>query len=797
VALEPDELRESPVQAQSRAQLMCRILRQLLTTTDPRAAVQQACREACEFLRCEVFCVYRVDDRTGRLRLEASGGLDSGVARAVEDLDLAQSLFGKAALDGCRVVAEDLADNPDTRCAPLRGCGILACACQPMFDCSGSVFGVLSFGASSRPVFSEEDLALIEDLSRDLAIAILRCRGEQVLRDNDSRFRTWIRASSGAAYRISADWREVQLLEGRAFAADPNGSGLSWPEIHIPRADGLEVRAAIDAALRNRTVFELEHRVRRADGSLGWACSRAVPVCDANGDLVEWIGMTADVTDRRAAQDERDVQADRLALAASGARIGMFEWNLATGRVQWTDQHALLFGLRHGSATHDTATSVAMTSEYGYRDWADRVHPDDLPRVEAEVLRCRVEHAPFEAEYRVVWPDGSVHWIVGRGLFQYDAAGTPQRMFGTAMDITARKQAEQALVDLNATLEHRVAERTEELERAERRSAAILDAAFDAIIAIDEAGSIVTYNRAAERIFGHAAAEAIGRSLKFVLPGVRIPGSGGRAGAAGRTGARDASEGSRELTGRRKDGTEFPARLSVGGVPELGLKVCIVRDVSERRALQREILQISALEQRRIGQELHDGTLQDLAGIGLLAESLSDALRETASPGQELAARLASEVAAVNRAIRLLAEGLVPVAVNSDGLVRALRALARTTERRHGLRCALRLSGDVPMVEDDVAGHLYRIAREAVANAVKHADARNLEIRLERGQDTLHLEVCDDGVGVQPDRPTSSGLGLRTMKYRCALMGGTFTVGPQELGGTRISCAIPLQESSA
>lgn len=509
-------------------------------------------------------------------------------------------------------------------------------------------------------------------------------------------------------------------------------------------------------------------------------------------------GTRASKQQRRAqaAGVDWNAQAELLALAATAARIGMFEWNLGTERVLWTDQHALLLGVRDQAPGGTATTPVAMTSEHVYRDWADRVHPEDLPRVEAEVRRCRAEGVPYECEYRVIWPDGSVRWLIGRGQFQYDANGVAQKMLGTTMDITDRKRAEHGLAELNATLERRIAERTMELRLSQRRNAAIVEAAFDAIVTIGREGSIVSCNPAAERMFGYAAETLIGLNLHLLLTELRDVNIDDGREVARHGGLRLALARTSQHWARRKDGTRFPVHMSFGEVSDLGLGVCILRDVTEERALQKEILRISTLEQRRIGQELHDGPLQDLAGIGLLAESLSDALREASNPCHDLAARLASEVSAVNRGIRLLAEGLVPVPVNSRGLVRALRGLARTTERRHGLRCEFSQAGPAPKVEDDVASHVYRIAREAVANAVKHSGAQKVEIRLEHGPNAVHLEVCDDGVGMQPGGQASSGLGLHTMKYRCALMGGTFTVGRRAPGGTRISCAIPLPEAS-
>ena len=128
---------------------------------------------------------------------------------------------------------------------------------------------------------------------------------------------------------------------------------------------------------------------------------------------------------------------ERLALAASGTRIGMYEWNVTTGATLWTEQVAQLLGLR--------TTTTTISQPYHYQDWAQCVHPEDLPRVEAELRRCRTERAPYEAQYRVVWPDGSVHWVADRGVFQYEFDGQCTRMLGILTDITERKRAEAAL----------------------------------------------------------------------------------------------------------------------------------------------------------------------------------------------------------------------------------------------------------------------------------------------------------------------------------------------------------------
>ena len=155
-----------------------------------------------------------------------------------------------------------------------------------------------------------------------------------------------------------------------------------------------------------------------------------------------------DIAHRKQAEDALRVSQERLALAASGTRIGMFEWNIATGETFWTEQHARLWGL-----PAESEGTTTMSRPYQYLDWAKRIHPEDLSRVEADFERCIAEHLPLEIEYRVVLPDGSMHWIASRGAVHYDIEGRPYRMLGIVLDITDRKRDEEQLIAAKAAAE--------------------------------------------------------------------------------------------------------------------------------------------------------------------------------------------------------------------------------------------------------------------------------------------------------------------------------------------------------
>ena len=158
---------------------------------------------------------------------------------------------------------------------------------------------------------------------------------------------------------------------------------------------------------------------------------------------------------------------ERLALAISATHIGMFDWNLASGSILWTQTHEALFG--YVPASPAVTTSSTTTTKHDYRRWADRVHPEDLPLVEEASRRCLQDNKPLEVQYRIIWPDGSVHWIETKGVFLHDNGQAANRMLGIAMDITDRKQVEEQLKAINDTLERRVEERTYELQETQRQ----------------------------------------------------------------------------------------------------------------------------------------------------------------------------------------------------------------------------------------------------------------------------------------------------------------------------------------
>lgn len=209
---------------------------------------------------------------------------------------------------------------------------------------------------------------------------------------------------------------------------------------------------------------------------------------------------------------------------------------------------------------------------------------------------------------------------------------------------------------------------------------------------------------------------------------------------------------------------------------------------AERVRLENEVLEISERERRRIGNDLHDDLGQRLTAASMATNALVAALKsdapDFAGRGEEIGRQLRDAIAEA----RSLSHGLAPVAYADEGLMSALSELAADTSRGGALRCVFECPQPVQVKDAEVAGHLYRIAQEAVVNVIKHANASEIRIGLECRDGVMLLEVEDDGDGIDEAAPSSGGIGLRVMRHRAQLIGGALEIGSAPAGGGRIAC---------
>ncbi len=313
----------------------------------------------------------------------------------------------------------------------------------------------------------------------------------------------------------------------------------------------------------------------------------------------------------------------------------------------------------------------------------------------------------------------------------------------------------------------------------------------EGIILADTHGIIEFVNPAAERLFGFRHGELVGEPLTRLMPAEHAAAHDGYVKNYLHTGIGKIIGVGRQLTAMRKDGTRFPIYLSIGDIRTSSARLFagVILDMSEQQQLQREILQIPVSEQRRIGQELHDGLGQQLTGLGLLATSL---VNKASKVEHDLARRLADGLQDAIAQVRALSRGLMPVDVDAEGFMSALQTLIDEVRAHSRIAIELVIEQPVRIADNNAAMHLYRIAQEAINNALKHADANRIEVCLGADGNRGFIAIRDDGRGFDRDRTPGDGLGLRIMQHRCGLIDAQFTLVTSLGDGTEIKCYFPI-----
>jgi two-component system, LuxR family, sensor kinase FixL len=358
-----------------------------------------------------------------------------------------------------------------------------------------------------------------------------------------------------------------------------------------------------------------------------------------------------------------------------------------------------------------------------------------------------------------------------------------------------RKRAESELRRANDLLEQRVLQRTSELrnsnsllQQSEERFRLMVEGVGDyAIVLLDAGGKVFSWNIGAQRIFGYLQQEIIGNSVaRFMDVHARVR-LDEMLGSAARLGKNE-----EEVWVLRKNGTRFLANVlttalraedqSVRGFAQ------ITRDVTELRRLEREVLEISEAEQRRMGHDLHDGLGQELTGLTFLSANLVGKLAAEHRPETALAERIAALTGHTLQQARDMARGLSPMDVGPGGLHDGLAAVARHVREISRINCTLECPQDIEISNDADALHLFRIAQQAANNAVRHSGGKHLAMILRPTEDGLDLIVEDDGVGLPPAGQRGKGLGLHLMDYRARMIGASMRIESRQGGGTRIAC---------
>ncbi len=513
-----------------------------------------------------------------------------------------------------------------------------------------------------------------------------------------------------------------------------------------------------------------------------------------------YVTAGVDITDRKRIKELLIQSERRLRLALEAGRMGTWDWEVGTDNAKWSEGHYTLLGYRAGEV---------QPSNEAFRR---RVHPEDRARWEQALNEALQNGTDYICEHRVIWPDGSVHWLEARGRCTSDSSGKANRMYGVIADIDEKKRVETAL------------------RESETRFRAFMDNSPTSAWMKDEKGRYVYLSASGEKSFGARFADCFGRTDFEIFPLKK-------ARRYRKSDVEVLKKGAfvdfiEEAT--NPDGTlsawwkfKFPFRDAEGKnyVGGIGL------DISERRSMEDELrkardelevrvrertaeladaieslrehpsrlIMVQEEERKRIGGELHDSIGQTLAALKYWVELTL--LARSSGNQDEAFSRLEQFIPTLQRSIeetRAIYMGLRPTTLDSMGAIATIRWFCREFLNLYPNQHIEIESGVAEKeIPDALKVVIFRITQEALNNIARHSRAEWVDISLVRKEGCIRLTISDDGVGFDVDsvlsRAYARSLGLTGMKDRAEIMGGNFSITSSPGQGTTVRVAWPVQ----
>jgi len=315
---------------------------------------------------------------------------------------------------------------------------------------ASTTYGLLQLEDKRPGMFTSFSLSCLELVSLHLSLSLsqrnameeLRKNSEylekmvnertQELRKSEARYRALVEANAQTIYCMSPDWMEMRYLVGKEFIPDTTNPSQNWLQKYIHPDDQAFVLEKIKEAVSSRRVFDLEHRVRQADGTLAWTHSRAAPVMNDAGDIVEWFGTASDITPRKRLEQERNRREKDLRESQRIAHVGSWRLDIATNKVDWSEELYKMYGFD------------ASLPPPPYTEHMKLFTPESWERLSTALAITREAGIAYELELELLKRDGKKGWMWVRGEPVYDESGKIVSLWGAAQDITERKQSEEA-----------------------------------------------------------------------------------------------------------------------------------------------------------------------------------------------------------------------------------------------------------------------------------------------------------------------------------------------------------------
>ena len=612
---------------------------------------------------------------------------------------------------------------------------------------------------SASPVFDQKrkirgTIHIIKNITE-------RKRAEEELK----RFQLMVESAHDAIFYKDLDSRYV-------IANDKTLEAFGLPREKVIGKNDLEIMPNKEEARQNIendcTVFktgkpkEITKHMTGAEGKEYWFEAVKVPQFDEDGNVIGLVGIARDITARKQAEEELCRREQKYRTLLENLPQKIFFKNRNSVYVSCNENYAQIFDLK--------ADEVSGKTDYD-------LSPKQLAEAYIAEDRRVMESGKAEDMEEEYVRDGQRVFVHKVKTPVKDENGNVVGVLGVFWDITARKQAEQAL------------------RESEQKYRLHFENVNDVLFSLDRDLRVMSVSPSVERLLGYKPDELEGRQV----PELKILGEESL--------KRALSNARRVLEGERLGPTEYQfiskdGSVGFGEVSSSPLLrdgkvagiICVGRDITERKRLEREVLEIGEKERRRIGQDLHDSISQHLTGIAYLAGVLEKKLAARSLAEARDAAEIAGLVRQTISETRSLARGLSPVAVHSGGIVLALEELASGAEELFGIRCPFKCNGPVNVSDESVATQVYYIAQEAITNAVRHGKAKRVWVSLDAAEGNMTLKVRNDGVAL-PERPDEvNGMGLRIMEYRARMIGAALEIRLDGEKGAVVICSFRGKE---
>jgi PAS domain S-box-containing protein len=558
--------------------LLSDINQAIVRTRVPEELFKQVCNIAVEQGGFGMAWIGLLDGSSQKLQVIAQAGRTTGYPQQVnislKGKPLSYCPIDSALRQGKHNICKIIKNEKMAPCQKIaHDLGFRSSASFPL-KVSGILRGALTFYSDESGFFDEAELKLLDELALDISFAMEyaekeagRKQAEEALVASEVRSRSYIEATghigwvTNAEGEIVEDVPSLRKFNGQTYK-EAKGSG--WAKTLHP--DDLERSLQVwNKAVVTESSYEIEYRMRRHDGVYRHMLARGFPVFREDGSILEWVGACIDITESKLAEEVLKISKERLLFATEGANLGIWNWNIVTGELIWSNQCKALFG-------------VPPDETMSYQRFSDALHPDDRERTDKAVKDSLDNHKDFDIEYRSLWPDESIHWLTAKGRGFYDATGKAVRLEGIVLDITERKKEEETLRIKNQVFEDSIASQS----------------------VADSTGTITHVNPAFLRLWGYTTKEqAIGNSVGsfFADQADAVP-------VLEALATHDAWEG--EFRAKRTDGTTFISRGFATSLRntrgELVGYQSTNLDVTKEREAEEEIIKLNAELEDRVAK---------------------------------------------------------------------------------------------------------------------------------------------------------------------------------------------------